>query len=218
MSTLTLNPSKDNFLYGPNFHNLNYGQLPYIYIMEASSNIARIAMEFDLSSLPDGSTLNTALLYLYVYAYGFPDFMAIKAHKLNRIDWLEGSGSGNVGDSCWDNYDVGKPWTTAGGDYTVDASDPATTPNAVGWWTWDVKTLVQNAKAASQPLELLLKYEDEVTNEKDMYMRSNQYVDDPALRPKLIIDYDAPPASHPDIASLHFFGDRNIVKVLRDRI
>lgn len=220
---VNLSPAKDNFLYGPTYHDKNYGLCTFLYIMEATSNIARVAMEFDLSSIPGGSTINSALLYLYVSQFGFAEYMAIKAHKLNRTDWVEGSSSappaGNDGDSCWDNYDVGKPWTAAGGDYTVDASDPSTTPNAVGWWSWDVLTLVQNAKAAGLALELLLKYENEVTSSKDIYIRSNQYATT-NFRPYLRVDYDgpAPSAQGPDIASLHFFGNVNVAKVLRDRI
>ena len=104
-------------------------------------------VRFDLSSIPAGTTIRTATLYLYSYNVskmaGSSGFYA--AHRITR-DWTE-TGSSHM------NAAAGTPWTTPGGDFEAqaDALSPKKAPKVPSWYEWDVDDASSGSGSTRQP-------------------------------------------------------------------
>jgi len=157
--------------------------------------ILRSLLEFDLSELPPGATLNSASLQLYYYRWGNdnPTGKTAWAYKLTRADWVEL-------EAAWNIYKTGSNWTAAGGDYVTSNPDGGSTtfPADYGWMTWNVLAIVQDAYDGSIPAEFLVKFETEGLESlySLAYFYSNNEAAETTKRPKLVIDYTpAPPVA-----------------------
>lgn len=192
--TLTVQPSAKDCFLSSHVPDANSGTGTALQIVDYSSQIRRILAELDISELPVGATLESALLYLYYFQYytdrNDPVGRTVWAYKLTRTDWVED-------EATWNSYKTGNAWTNPGGDYvTSDPSGGSTTvPASFGWMSWDVVTIVQDAYDASKDAEFLVKFADESKAWADCsypYFRSKEYTDDPDLQPKLVITYAIP--------------------------
>lgn len=146
--TVTLQPGAaglDTYLSKPS-QTFNYGASDDLRVN--SDGLVSI-VQFDLSSIPGGSDIRSALLSLY-HTTGGSD--TVNAFRLTRT-WTEGTGSGsNTGSGAtWASADGVQAWGTEGGDYDT-ASGVATTLSANGSWsTWNLTALAAAWTTGAQP-------------------------------------------------------------------
>jgi hypothetical protein len=145
---------------------------------------ARSLLQFDLSSLPaDPDLITLAIFSAYQYdtapaAGGLP------------VDVKRITSAWNETAATWNNhptYDDATIWASA------DVGDSFHKT----WVNWDVTSLVKSQVAGTYPnLGWLLKsnWEQPAGASRLGYFRSNDYVADPTLRPKLVVDYIPEPA------------------------
>jgi len=148
------------------------------YADSAPTNRQRGIIWFDLSSIPPGTTITAATLWLYSYnppqVKGTTGFYG--AYRLTT-DWTESA-------STWNS-----PWITPGGDFeaTPDATAPKqSAAQAPCWYSFDVTTRAQQwIDDASGNYGWLIKCTDELLhNQDEFYQRdtsNGQY------RPKLVL-------------------------------
>ncbi len=153
-----LNPSQDNTIYEEDTSYSN-GAGQYIFTgMNSGSDIRRALVQFDLEgSLPEGSTLTGAALYLYCSWSEMPGNEAVSLHALQE-DWGEGISDANpneeygtsaaIGDATWNHrYYSSTFWASPGGEYDPSSSAITTVGVAGSYYVWtsaQMKTDVQN--------------------------------------------------------------------------
>jgi hypothetical protein len=115
-------------------------------------------------------------------------------------NWAEGTGTMTAtGDGAtWNTFDGVNPWTTPGGDYNATASASAVAPNSTASWVdWNVSGLTQdwvdgivnnNGIIIKKNLENPLLFDAKA-------FHSAEYMVDPTLRPKMVIEYIPAPGS-----------------------
>jgi hypothetical protein len=147
-----LQPSKDNTMYEyTGGVDLSSGQGPYLFVgrtNQAIGSIRRGLIAFDLTDIPTGSTINSALLTINLSKTLFGS-STITLHRV-LADWGEGAsnspdgagGPAMPGDATWRHrfYDT-TLWSTQGADVnpTVSASTQVST---VGRYTWSSPQLL----------------------------------------------------------------------------
>jgi hypothetical protein len=147
---------------------------------------ARTYIEFDLSSIPAGATIESATLSLYYYSWFGPSDQSetISLHKVtsswdeNTITW-----------ALQPSYEAGATTSTVVGN-----------SGAYGWYSWSITSLVSGWMGGSVAnYGIALKDVTETTNTAKVFY-SSDYA--PAsLRPKLTVTYTAqsqPPAGPDD--------------------
>ncbi len=146
-TTLEIQPdaaaAKDTFVYQwkPDW---NYGAVGYVRAISWPPDSDHHGLlDFDVTgSVPAAARILGATLELYFGSASWPGG-PISVHRVTR-DWVEGNGSGGAvtGGATWNESDTGIAWTTPGGD--LDPTPAATTDvgPALGWYTWDVTSLV----------------------------------------------------------------------------
>ncbi len=153
-----LNPSQDNTIYEEDSSYSN-GAGEYIFTgMNSGSDIRRALVQFDLEdSLPEGSTLTGAALYLYCSWSEMPGNEAVSLHALQE-DWGESTSdadpseeygtNANIGDATWDHrYYSSTFWSSPGGEYDPSSSAITTVGGSGSYYVWtsaQMKTDVQN--------------------------------------------------------------------------
>lgn len=159
----------------------------------------RTAVQFDLSAIPAGSTINNATMSLYQWWQGDSSTPVYDAHYLTR-DWTEGTGTmTNSGDGAtWNTYDGVNTWTMPGGDFNGAASSSAVAPNSTtSWVDWDVTGLTQdwiNGVTTNYGVMVKKRIENPVLTDAKGF-HSAEYLADPTLRPKLVVEYVPSPGS-----------------------
>jgi hypothetical protein len=112
-----------------------YGSEPFI---DLSNHGARGFIQFDLSSIPQGSKISSATLMLY-YGYNGDDPVG-RTYMVYRViqPWTEEG-------VTWEKYDGINEWTVPGGDYTSLGAYPASVPRNVGEWIhWDLTLIARD--------------------------------------------------------------------------
>jgi hypothetical protein len=144
---------------------------------------ARTLLQVDLSSLPAGAHVVSAVLQIEAETVHLSGPSAqLAAHRITRA-WSETN-------ATWSNYDVvlvlGQPWTTAGGDFDPVAAASVSLPDETkGWKSFDLTVLVQQWLAGTYPnYGVLLKANSSVD---DFKLFSSDDV--AANRPKVVIQY-----------------------------
>jgi len=163
----------------------NYGSDTYLELGGKFGKAQRSIIRFDLSSLPAGSTVTSAKLYLYFYAAtGSPNFN-IGAHRVNHgapnyeTGWTEAG-------VTWNKYDGTNNWGTAGGDFNAAATDTIYVPYSTkGWYSWDVTSDCD----ALEERSWILKTDGETSYYYQDYY-SKEYTGDTSLRPYLEVTYE----------------------------
>jgi len=138
-------PSADNYMVDDQADDsgdiINHGTDTRLISGHAPAPFAyRTLVKFDLSSIPGGSTINKATLYLY---FDFSDSCCgptiidtCIAYPVKK-DWLEL-------ESSWVNAKTGIPWGAEGGDYNtgISASTSVGSSGVDEWFSWDVTNIV----------------------------------------------------------------------------
>lgn len=147
-----LQPSKDNTLYEyTGGVDLSSGQGPYLFVgrtNQALGSIRRALIAFDLTDIPTGSTINSAMLTMNLSKTA-PSSSTITLHRI-LADWGEGAsdsptGGGSPampGDATWRHrfYDT-TLWSTPGADVNAIVS-ASTSVNALGRYVWSSPQLI----------------------------------------------------------------------------
>lgn len=186
--TLTIQPSAKDTTIRENLPTSNYGERAYFFVQDRANFTYRSILEFDISELPAGATLNSASLELYYYRWddGDPSGKTVWAYKMTKPTWVEL-------EATWNIYKTGSNWATSGGDYVT--SNPSggsiTFPADFGWMAWNVLAIVQDAFDGSIAAEFLMKHETEGLGSGFGVSRfySKYETTQTTLRPKLVIDY-----------------------------
>ena len=180
---------------------LQAGDLP-----GADRGTMRSLLDFDLSCIPAGATINSATMSLYQMGQGDSSSPTLDAHYLTG-DWSEGTGSGSVtGDGAtWNTYDGSSNWASPGGDFNTVASASAVAPGATGVWVdWDLATLTQDwADGTIDNFGVLIKQDLENpagSDAKEFY--SSEYVADRTLRPRLTIEWLGDDVTPPNVGEI----------------
>lgn len=187
MATLTLQPDgtagKDNFIEQAD-PNVNSGTDTRIHVMmTAAPTPRRGIIEFDISSIPTGSTINSATLSLWT-DIGYTN-VNTSIHRITR-SWTEAG-------STWNTYDGSNSWTSAGGDYdsTADANATPSSTIAGTKTDWTITSLVQEWVNGTANNGILLKLTSESGATQGHLYRSSDNATS-SERPKLVIDYTVP--------------------------
>lgn len=210
--TVTLNPVADNTLIQDPVGAYSAGASYNVYSGRVGNNggttLRRALMRFDLSSIPQGSTITSVQLRLYMsQGQG-----GTRAHSLYRMaaSWGEagsfsfgGAGApAQAGDATWvHRFWPSTPWSAAGGDFVAT---PSGTQNVSGiaWYTWgstaamvaDVQTWVN---APAQNFGWMLRG-DESVQQTSKRFDSRQSANS-ATKPQLIVTFTPPAANPADI-------------------
>lgn len=185
----TNQPSSQDTFISSMFTGLNYGGAGELIVYATSSTWNyRVLVQFDLSSIPPGSTVTSATLKLnyYRWATNDPAGRTLWANRLTQ-SWTE------MG-VTWSRYDGTNLWSNPGGDYDLGDSASATVPSSFGWMTWTVTDIVKAWVEDSEPnYGFLIKEEAEgaVSASYMAYFYSREY-EETELQPILEIEYTPP--------------------------
>lgn len=150
-------------------------------IKTETGKLERSLLQFDLSSLPAGATVNSATLSLYVKAAS-GGAVTINARGLTA-DWTES-------EVTWKarNKAANQLWTTQGGDFGATVSSTSVDDTKDVWRSWNVATLVTGwlSNPASNFGVIL---ESPVTNPKTDKVFKSSDDGTSAQRPKLEVCY-----------------------------
>lgn len=172
---------------------------------EASAGLGtlRSTLQFDLSGIPAGATISSAMLSLYQAGQASSGTPTLDIHYLTQ-SWTQGSGSGSdTGDGAtWLTYDGSTGWAAAGGDFNAGPSASAAASGATGVWVdWDLASLTQDwIDGTVENNGLLVKQDFENPSGDDAkFFLSSDYGIDHSLRPKLIIEWIGEDVTPPQI-------------------
>ncbi|MBK6973391.1 MAG: tandem-95 repeat protein [Sterolibacteriaceae bacterium] len=140
LNSASLNPTGDTYIMfkSPNDAN-NFGTSSNLIVDRETTDVQRALFQFDLSSIPIGSTITGATLKLQSTQIG--GTLNISVYEVTQA-WSEGTGSGTAGAANWTQRQSGTNWTTAGGTFNSTAVATLNT-NVTGQHTWDITSLVQ---------------------------------------------------------------------------
>jgi hypothetical protein len=131
--TISLNPIADASIeLGHAQTNTNNGTSTSMVVDRETTDLQRALIQFDLSSIPTGATINSAVLELQATQIG--GLITIEAYRIDEA-WVENS-------VTWNNRQTGTNWSTAGGSFNPTAVASITT-NSIGQHSFGITTLVQ---------------------------------------------------------------------------
>ncbi|MCL6105817.1 MAG: DNRLRE domain-containing protein [Actinobacteria bacterium] len=186
--------------------NLNWGVANDIDVGENGAGEARRGiLKFDLSSIPIGSTINSATFSLYESGQmdASTPQLGVYSAFAGKL-WAEGTGDGTAtGDGAtWVSFD-GNPadtWTSPGGDGDFNAT-PSATANALdvssspGWVNWDVTALTQSWVNGTVSNNGVFVKKTSGSGAVDYKVFDSADFSDATLRPKLVIEYVPAPVA-----------------------
>ncbi len=200
-TTTTFSPTQDNTLYQDPNGFLSNGAGPAFFAGTTSSRqaIRRGLVQFDLSTIPAGSTITGASLVL-VMNQTIAGNTTVELHRV-LASWGEGTSVGGGGgggggastpnDATWIHRHFNTDfWVNAGGDFAPGAS-AAQSVGGVGSYTWTSAGLIADVQgwvngAPNFGWEVI---GDESTNATAKRFASRE---DPTDRPQLIVDFVVP--------------------------
>lgn len=123
--------------------NTNYGGATTLAVQKQQTHAL---VQFDLSTVPAGSTILSAQFSLYHLTGGNDPVSAFGV----TTPWTEGTGAEGSG-ATWNTYDGRHSWATAGGDYDPAGGITVTLPANNTWATWDLTAWTTAWQAGIQP-------------------------------------------------------------------
>jgi disaggregatase-related protein/TGF-beta propeptide/pectate lyase-like protein len=142
-------------------------------------------VRFDLSSIPPGTPISSATLSLYNYAHAASaEGGTLSVYPVSKV-WVESQ-------ATWNRSTTANAWAApgmlAGTDYATSPVTSITIDTAAGVWrTFDVTALVQSWVNGTLPNDGFV-VRSPTRGVKPLFYSSG-YASDPALRPKLTIQY-----------------------------
>ena len=141
LDTVNLNPTQDTWLNAGDT-NGNFGTSTSLTIDRDGGGLGngRALLQFDISSVPIGATINSATLTLNATANG--SAFHIRVYEVTEA-WDEGNQSaGGTDTASWDDRQDGTSWSMTGGTVDPTIIDTVDTA-ATGLHNWDITSLVQ---------------------------------------------------------------------------
>ena len=198
--TVTLKAVRDNTLYENKDGSISNGAGSYIFAGSTGANgIRRILLHFDLSSIPQDSKIENAVLSLYMNK-SKAGSSPLNAHRL-LTDWGEGSSAGDGGeglgamastdDATWLHsfYDKIR-WKIPGGDFITQSSAEEVVIDE-GWYNWrsdSLKRDVENwIKSPSENFGWIILGDETRSPTAKRFISRNSI--DPNFHPRLTIEY-----------------------------
>ena len=208
-STAVLQPASDTFIAsGSSYLGCeNFGAADPILVGSDATDTFRSLLNFDLSGVPVGATINGARLSMYHAATALAGG-TLQSYPVTT-SWRPGAGNGTCtggGASWFEGAGTGSEWSSGGGgDY--DASSPGGTTTVLpgeltGWDTVDVSSTVQSWTNGSRPkLGVLLRMSDETRLAGQTIAYTSSKDPNAALLPKLAVTYtDGTSATAPTVS------------------
>lgn len=168
----------------------NYGDGPVEPILDLiekcpNCSFTRVAIQFDLSSIPKNEEITSATLKLFVGVFDVGTTGDYAIHRITR-NWVEN-------EADWDNASKDTPWNNRGGDYVSEKIDEITVDRAGDRWVSfnvleTVKDFIVNP---NQNFGFLLK---NTALTLKLRMGSSEH-DTIKWRPKMIIEHTTPEAA-----------------------
>lgn len=211
-----LRPVRDGTIHGPIDGELASGSGFSLFSGRTSgssgpNDLRRSLLKFDLSDIPEDATITGVTLRMETWrrAPGGPASVLQQLHRVTA-DWGEGAsnspgGAGvpaTPGDATWtDRFYPDVQWTTPGGDFHPEPSGTATVAS-LGPQFFEGEGLVADVQAwvdgAANDGWILIG--DESVPRTATAWRSREYaLVEPALTPRLDVEFEMPPASPFDL-------------------
>jgi len=193
-NTITLLPNADTFL---NINNANYSSRGQINLHTWPSNTISnvILMQFDLSSIPNGSTIQNATLNLSLIgsdSYADPTY-TVSAHKIINVnpdlslatgETYDGVNSWIPNSCCYNNFPLAQSDISA-------AYDTQEVDKTIEFKTWDLTEMVQEwVNTPTINYGLLLNADNTASENSYRYFTSSE-TGVTALKPYLEVTYTA---------------------------
>lgn len=211
--TVTLLTSKDTQIESGAGANTNVGKYAYANTDLGGGGNRRTLMQWDLSTIPAGSTITNA--YVKLYRVSATDDTVGKNFSAYRLttEWTEGNGKSNgsypagitANGATWNqsNKETGTNWATAGGDYDLSSrvqisgvnQPDASLGGAIVALNFGVTDMVNSwFTGTTANLGMILVSDETVYQRHAFRMRDLGFPDDGAERPALPA-YPASPTS-----------------------
>jgi hypothetical protein len=155
-ASITLNPMQDATLYEDTVGEESGGGADGIFVGRVGTNdptpLRRGLIEFDFSSIPAGSVINSVSLSLTLITTRTTAAQSITVHRVTN-SWIAGTvapGGGNggaamLGDATWLHRSSPTLWNAPGGDF-VSAPSATTSVSTLGLYTWSSAQLLTDVQ------------------------------------------------------------------------
>jgi hypothetical protein len=208
-NTVVLTADRDNTLFENSTGSLSNGAGSYLFSGATShSGRRRALLHFDLSALPQGSTITNVTLQLFM---SFTVAGGDQAQTLHRAlaDWGEGtsnsggsvsSGGGSgaastTNDATWiHRFFPGQMWSSAGGDFAAMSSATQMVSATVGSYNWSSAQLTADVQGWANDRTTNFGWVltgPEASTETAQRFNTRENPDD-TTRPKLVVEFTAP--------------------------
>ncbi len=157
-------------------------------------------LSFDLSSIPSGSTITSATLFLYVSDDRRDSGLITYAYELKK-DWEEGTNGASCTNpasempSNWTQATSSADWQQGGamGSEDIYPTGIPSSGEGIGWTDWDFTSLVDSwvNDSGNHPNYGVVFHGSSSDTWTGLYPRSSNYNTDATQRPKLTITYDS---------------------------
>ncbi len=161
----------------------NFGVATLLLSNSQTNAQSRLLLRFDLSGIPSGATIQSAVLELFYQSTRVSTSEPLRLHRVTR-SWTE------MG-ATWRTYDVINNWTSQGGDFDAAIVASATLDGTVNVWkSWTVTALVQSwVQGTFVNYGMLLESPSLTGNNERRFVSSESTTT--TQRPKLTITYVA---------------------------
>jgi len=158
----------------------NYGTATTLKIGKTAAGINfRSLIEFNLSSIPSGNTITSAILQLYLNYSSNNNNMTVTVYRVTS-EWDEAAAG-------WNNRTEAQPWSTAGGDYGEEITSIVFS-NKTGQYNLTITSLVRgwiNGSYNNYGI-MLISTDAENGDYKEIASSDNP---DAVVRPIITVDY-----------------------------
>ncbi|MBI2672316.1 DNRLRE domain-containing protein [Candidatus Woesearchaeota archaeon] len=192
--TTTIQPGEDgNDTYlREQLPNSNFGSVDTINLgLSASGQRMRPVLQFNLSSITNGSTITSALLKIFVNLSGSTNNLSASIYRATNA-WFEN-------ETNWNNRTVNTAWNTAGGDFNSNENDTIGINDTLGWYTFDARLLVRYwMNGTYSNFGFLIRSDEATSGQYRTFFSSDSSAS--AYRPQLIVNFTSNAA--PTVTSL----------------
>ena len=161
----------------------NFGAATLLLSNSQTNGQSRLLLYFDLSGIPTGATIQSAVMELYYASSRVTTTEALRVHRVTR-SWTE------LG-ATWRTYDGTNNWAAQGGDYDAAVAASVNLDGTVNVWKqWTITSLVQSWTSGTFTNYGVLLESPPASGNNERRFNSSESTPT-TLRPKLTITYVA---------------------------